>query len=165
MKKHRFLSPFLLIFIAFFANARAQNAPDDRIGSSVPIFSFPNIEGKTVTHYDLALGKSVIVFYYDPDCDHCQQEAVWIKERIADFENMTLVFVAFAEIDAIKTYKNNFLGGGSTNMIFLRDPEYKFDKIFGYSEVPTIHIFDSKWIKKKVFRNEVAVDEILNVLK
>ena len=164
--KHRYVTLFFFAFFTICSIAlKAQSASDDRVGSTFPAFSLPSVDGKIITHYDLPLNKPVIVFYFDPGCEHCQQEGEWINESKKELENVTIVFVAYAEAGAVAEYRDKYVGGGDSNMFFLMDPKFQFDKIFGYSESPTIHIYNAQWVKTKVFRNEIAIEEILNVIK
>lgn len=160
MKTLRF-SLCLLAFAATFVSLRAQT-PDDRLGTQIPAFSFPNVDGGNVTPFIFKANAPVIVFYFDPDCEHCQLEAQMMNEKLAQFKDITLLFVAFHDPANIKAFRDTYFPGVKhPYMFFASDPNYQFDKTFGYSQAPCIHIYDKTWKKVKVFRNEIAPEELL----
>jgi peroxiredoxin len=164
IKNFRNLLP-LLAFVATFTTLRAQT-PDDRLGTFMPNFAFPEVGGGNVTMYHLKAGTPLVVFYFDPDCEHCQLEASQINEQIAKFKDVNLLFVAFHDPENIKAFRDKYFPGVKRDhMFFCADPKYQFDKTFGYSQAPTIHVYSKDWKKIKVFRNEVAPEEILKLLE
>lgn len=156
----------LALFTALFSSRTFAQSNDDRIGADLPDFSFPEISGTALTNLELKEWAPVIVFYFDPGCEHCQEQATMLNEQIEKFSGTNLLFVAFAEPADVKTYRDTYFPGGQKkNMFFCTDPTYKFDKTFGYSQAPTIHIYNKSWKKVKVFRNEIAVEEILKLIQ
>jgi hypothetical protein len=165
MKRNIYTALFALLLLLTAQVTKAQN--EDRIGSQMPEFSFDEIDGTKLSKTDLTPGKPVLFFYFDPDCDHCQEISRRINEKISSFDHATICFVTYSDMEVIKEFPAKHLSGavGRKNFHFANDTQYKFDSYFGYSEAPTLHVYNSKGVKAKVFRKEVEVAEILLYLK
>lgn len=152
MKKY-FLSFAILLFsVAAFAQ---DNAP-------LPNFKFTDTDGKVVSPATLEQGKPVVVVYFDPDCDHCQQQAEWVRDGINLFKDIQLVWVSWGEADAVKKFEKTYFGGLEGALLHVtNDTEYSIDNWFGYSEVPSIYVYNSTWTRTKTLRKETPATEIV----
>jgi cytochrome oxidase Cu insertion factor (SCO1/SenC/PrrC family) len=124
------------------------------IGKPLPDFSFTDVNGQKITKASLPAGMPVIVFYFDPDCDHCQQEAAWITQYKEYFKGITFVWVSWGEMDQIKAFPAKHLPGVTGTMFFTKDTDFKFDTYFGYSEIPSIYVYNKSWVRTASFREE-----------
>jgi hypothetical protein len=164
---------FLALFLAFlttsgiFAQGTTTVAADPSgntkvgIGKPLPDFSFIDVNGKAVTKATLPAGQPVIVFYFDPDCDHCQLESKWISEKKEWFKGITLLYVSWAEIEAIKEFPGKHLPGMTGNVLFTKDKDYKFDTYFGYSEIPSIYVYNRSWVRTASFKAETKPEYLV----
>ena len=158
-----FLFPFLL-FAQHEENKSIYKGPVD-----LPDFAFRSAaDSSAFTCTRLVKGKPVVVIFFDPDCDHCQQEATWISEQIEKFSKINLLFVSWGEMKPIRGFAEKYFSKvkitpGMIN--FTKDTQYKIDKWFGDSPVPSIHIYGSDWKHRQSFFNETGVEEILKFAK
>lgn len=76
-----------------------------------------------ITSSGIPNDKPIAVFYFDPNCDQCQKQAVRFKEKAAKLTNITIVFVAWAEIEEIEKFRKEYFST-MLNTIFCRDEEY-----------------------------------------
>lgn len=162
MKK---IIPYLLIFfyLVSFSTIKAQNK--EGFAQTFPNFQFVKPNGEPFTNQNLQKGKPTIVFFFDPDCDHCQKQADWIAASPESFKNAQLLWVSTAEPDAINIFHKTRFAKYPYPIYFVKDKNYKFDSIFGYSVAPTILIYSSTGQLQKSFKNEVAVSELVKYLK
>ncbi|MCB9231737.1 MAG: hypothetical protein H6581_08740 [Bacteroidia bacterium] len=155
----------LLLMIAPAVNGQAHETPKavtvEGDMAPLPAFAFANLDGTQLTPEALPQNMPVIFFYFDPDCEHCQQEAKWVAEAIGPgekgdkFTGISLVWVSWGEMDAIQNFKDTFFAGVKhDNLIFCKDTEYMIDEYFGYSEVPSIYVYNNKWLRTASFKNE-----------
>lgn len=124
------------------------------IGKPLPDFSFTDVNGKTITKASLPAGQPVIVFYFDPECDHCQLQSKWVAANKEWFKGITFLYVSWAEIEAIKEFPGKFLPGVTGPIYFTKDQDYKFDSYFGYSEIPSIYVYSRNWVRTASFKAE-----------
>lgn len=138
------------------------------MAQDLPAFAFYDAAGKAVTKSTLKPGLPVIVVYFDPDCDHCNKQASMIKAEISKFTGVQMLWVAFpASAEAITAFGRKYfpLQFGK-NFFFARDNDYTFDKSFGYSEAPSLYVYNKSWKLVKSFKkNEVNVSELLAATK
>jgi len=149
------------LFSGILGNVDAQT-------QSLPSFTFYDYGNKAFATSNLKTGVPVIVIYFDPDCDHCNKQAAMIKENIGKFANIQVMWVAFpASQEAIAAFGRKYYAAQyGKNFFFLRDNDYTFDKSFGYSEAPSLYVYNkSGKLVKSYKKNEVSVDELLSHLK
>jgi thiol-disulfide isomerase/thioredoxin len=135
--------------------------------TALPNFKFNAVSGGVFTKANLKPGLATVVILFSPDCEHCQQQAQWIREGAAKFQNnVQFMWVSFEEnVELIRSFPGKFLSGVKTPMYFLHDPNLEFDKYFGDSQVPTILVYDSKGQLAKAFRSEVEVEKLLPFIR
>ena len=95
---------FILVFI-FVCNhitVAAQN-------KSLPEFSFLNNKNQKITPASLPIGQPVVVFYFDPFCDHCKEQAKIVGQDAAKFGKTTFVWVGLGEMEDNVTFKKEHL--------------------------------------------------------
>jgi thiol-disulfide isomerase/thioredoxin len=151
----------LLTFIACIFVMPIQVQAQKRL----PAFSFQDLNGAAFTNANLKSGIPTIVFFYDPYCDHCAQEADWVKAAQSKFANINLLWVSTEERQPIVKFKSEHFGETTlTKLYFLRDTKWKFDSYFGYTEAPGIYVYNKDGVLVKDFKKETPVSELLRPL-
>lgn len=138
------------------------------MAQDLPKFSFYDAGGKVFTQANIKPGTPVIVVYFDPDCDHCNKQAQLIKAEITKFAGVQMVWVAFpASMEAITAFgKKYFPTQFGNSFYFLRDNDYTFDRSFGYSEAPSIYVYNkARKLVKSYSKKEVAAAELAALVK
>lgn len=167
------LSRLVAIFLIAFGCALGVSAQEHLTGDTQPEpgdnAPFPDIsliqaDGTSLTKSDLIPNRPITVFYFDPDCDHCAQQAEWVVEKILDFRGTQMVWITWGELDAMKGFANKYFGGGAKSIRFGKDTNYAFDNWFGYSEVPSIYVYNAQWQRIASFKHETKAENILKVL-
>jgi cytochrome oxidase Cu insertion factor (SCO1/SenC/PrrC family) len=130
------------------------------VGKPMPEFSFTDVNGKQVTKASLPKNQPVILFYFDPDCDHCQEQTAVINEHMEYFKGVTFLWVSWGEVDAIKAYQPKYLPRQTGVHFWTKDTEYKIDTYFGYSETPSVYVYNRQGVRAAAFR-ELTKPEVL----
>jgi peroxiredoxin len=106
--------------------------------------------------------KSVLIFF-DPSCDHCQNEAKQISERKQVFRDYSVYFVAADSIKSITKFATDY------NLI---EPNFYFAHAEGIDvyntmgpmpSIPAIYIYNKRRLVKK-FEGETKLEEIIKFL-
>lgn len=169
--KQLFLSLILMLTVGFLA---AQTTPEQHaskgntnegIGTLMPAFEFFDMSNKPIGPASLPFSTPVIFFYFDPDCDHCQQIATWLNEQAAQFKGITLVMVSWAEVEAIKAFPGKYLPDYPGSLFVTKDSKYSIDKWFGYSETPSIYVYNRHWKRTASFKDEVRPEILVKFAK
>lgn len=134
---------------------------------ALPDFSFSDLEGNTFRASDLDQNESVLIMYFDPWCEHCNQQAEWIAERADAFRDIQVVFVSFEpELQTLKDFRSrHFSQGNWPNLYFLQDKDFQFENWFGYTDDPLyIYCFKPNGRPGKYFGEEQRPEVLLNFL-
>lgn len=90
---------FLLSVIGFNSGYTQQKIPSFRLTMS---------NGKFFNASELPLGKPVIVVYFSPECDHCQDlMKEWFKKS-AEFKKASVVMITFLPISNLALFESEF---------------------------------------------------------
>ncbi len=128
-------------------------------------FSFKDLQGKTFTHQQLVPGQPTMVMFFDPYCDHCEQQAKYLRDAKDKFLKVNLVWVTTEDAAAAKSFRDKNLPLSIFPKVHvLTDPEFVFDGYFGYSEVPSIYLFNKEGKRVKDFHHETPAAELLKYL-
>ena len=160
---------FFCLVMAFIGTLGAFSlASAQAIPQTMSEFKFTRTNGQAFTKANLKAGMATVVIFFDPDCDHCQQQAQWLKTDVAKLKgvNVQFLWVSTADPKPIADFEKRFFTGITQPLIyFAQDKDYAFDNYFGYSEVPNIKIYDSKGKFVKEFKKEVTIAELIPLLK
>ena len=96
------LFALVFIFVCNHITVAAQN-------KSLPEFSFLNNKNQKITPASLPIGQPVVVFYFDPFCDHCKEQAKIVGQDAAKFGKTTFVWVGLGEMEDNVTFKKEHL--------------------------------------------------------
>lgn len=147
-----YLLSLTLLFAA--SSLLAQNRP-----STLPNFRFEALSGGSFTQNDLPTGRSVVVLYFDPTCEHCVTQAQWLRAENSRFTSTEFLWVTFSPKDRVQGFASQHLAGMSNHRVLL-DTDWVFDEAFGYSQVPTILVFSASGRLVAEYNNEIAAEEI-----
>lgn len=137
-----------------FAQDHPKGNTGEGAGLALPAFDFEAMDGSRVTLADMPADKPVIVFYFDPFCDHCQKEAGWINDNPQLFKDITLLWASWGDLKDIKEFPAKYLPNIKSTLFVTRDDKFEFDNYFGYSEIPSIYVYNKKHIRTATFREE-----------
>lgn len=157
MKQFFYLIAVVSFFSFFAVSAQAQK--------KMPAFTFEDLNAKPFTNTNLKPGLSTIVFFYDPYCDHCAQQAGWMRESEAAFRNVNLLWVSTEDTKPIEEFKKtHFSGTLLDKLYFVRDTKWKFDTYFGYTVAPGVYVYNKDNVLLKSYDKETPVIEFLKVM-
>lgn len=158
MRKTLFLSIITLFFLSIVANAQEKRP------ATLPNFSFMLDEKTPITQDFIQAGKPIIVFFFDPFCDHCQTEAERINKEFTKFKDVQLLWVSTESFENIANFKKKYFPNAKGLLAFARDTKFKFDDYFGYSVIPSMYIFDKNHKFVKEYHNDVSASLLLSPL-
>lgn len=160
MRHQRFVFGYFFFVILFSESIKVngQKTPD-----SLPEFSFPGLNEELVRSSSFDNGRSLILFYFDPTCSHCEKQAEWVSEAMEQFQTVDLFWLAWEENETIPDFKEKYFPLDE-NVFFAKDVDYSFDSLFGFSQIPSVFVFDGNNNLLKKFKNETKVEKLLRVL-
>ncbi len=156
----------LLPLLMLLVGSLLAQCPKEKAGTPFPEISVTGVTGQKLTTSMLPVGQPIVIIYFDPFCDHCEQQAKWIKEKIDAFRGVTIVWITWGELEDMKNFAaKNFAGVTKSDMVFTKDTDYAMDSWFGYSEVPSIYIYNKERVRTMCFSKETPVEELVKWFK
>lgn len=108
--------------------------------------------------------KAVLIFFL-PDCDHCQREAVQIRDNITSFKDYTLYFISSVPGAQLNQFANEYKLAGYTNVYFATTSMESIFKNYGPIPTPSLYIYEKGGRMVKSFKGETPIDNILASIK
>lgn len=105
-------------------------------------------------------GKSVLVLF-QPDCDHCQREAVQIREHLKAFQDYAVYFISSAPLEEIEQFAEEYNLKGNFNISFAHTDLMNILDNFGAVETPSLYIYSENQKLVKAFNGETPIGLIL----
>ena len=130
---------------------------------TIPNFTFYTLDGMEFTRNKLK-DEAAIFIYFNSECDYCQSEAVKIRESIAEFKNIQLLFISFEEARIIKKFGQEYELMDFDNITFLEDRNGKFSEIFDVNSIPYIVVYNSNKKLLKKFKGATGVKKIIEII-
>lgn len=110
-----------------------------------------------------ALKGNNIFILFQPDCDHCQEEAIHIEQRLDEFKEYTLYFISSAPMEQIKGFAQNFDLDGKKNVRFAWTTTEGVLTHYGPIPTPSVYIYSNGRLKQS-FQGQTDIENILGAL-
>ncbi len=160
----------LVVLLAGAANA-AEQPPTLTIGSSLPAFSLPGVDGKTYTDQSFAKADILVIIFTCPHCPTAQAYQERIKKLVVDYKpkNVTLIAINPNHADSVRLDELAYSDLSDSfaemqerakqekfNFVWLDDgPKQELSHKMGPVATPHVFIFD----KKRALRFEGRIDD------
>lgn len=164
---------FVLVLLAAFALGSCDKKKEDANSVISGIDSSPQqkneypdltlrlVSGEEVSTRSLK-GDNVF-FLFQPDCDHCQEEAVHVEQRLGDFKKYTLYFISSAPIEQINAFAETYKLAGKQNVKFAWTSTDGVLNHYGAIRTPSVYIYSNGALKGS-FNGQTDIENILNAL-
>jgi hypothetical protein len=107
-------------------------------------------------------GNNVFVLF-QPDCDHCQEEAIHIGQRLGEFGDYNLYFISSAPMEQITAFARNFDLDDKPRVKFAWTSTEGVLTYFGPIQTPSVYIYKQGKLKQG-FNGQTEIDKILSAL-
>ena len=157
--------PIVLIVALLFLLGCSKSSSEQRSlpgDNSQPDMIITLTDNSTHNVKDLT-GKNVIVLF-QPDCDHCQREAVDFQKNINAFESCAIYFITAAPMDEIKEFSTKYNLNGHPNVHFGFTPAPNILNTYGPISAPSIYIYSDEHKLVKQFNGEIPVNEVMKYI-
>lgn len=132
------------------------------ISSDLPMMPLTRLDGSRLMAKELK-GKTVLVLF-QPDCDHCQREAVQIRENLKAFEDYTIYFVSDAALPQLDQFAQAYDLAGKNNVHFAQASVNDIIHTLGPVEAPSVFVYSEEGRLVDSFIGETPIEEITSSL-
>lgn len=135
----------IFLYLGFRIISQIKHKNDVALNiKSIPTFSYQDITGENFTNQNLKKETAVIFIYFNTECDYCIHEAQMIKENIAQFKDLQLIFVSFENPELIKKFAQKHKLITYENVYFLSDNKVSFSTTFDSQSMPSMILYNKK---------------------
>lgn len=123
-------------------------------------FKYISLDGNTRS---LEKGNKLkVIFFFNPECEHCQAEAKLLSEHATHFEKANVYFLSTEGLEAIKKFAEDYhletFDVGKVDYMQVAYP-------MGVNTFPMCFIYSPEGKLLKQYKGEVKIEAITNYLK
>lgn len=130
--------------------------------NDLPMMPLTRLDGSRLVAKNLQ-GKTVLVLF-QPDCDHCQREAVQIRENLEAFDDYAVYFVSDAALPQLRQFAQEYDLADKSNVYFAQASISDILNTLGPVQAPSVFVYSEEGRLVDSFIGETPVKEITNVL-
>jgi protein-disulfide isomerase len=161
---------FIAVITIFGCFAKAQTpidtTPQFLKTKTVPGFKILLMDSSTYFYkYQLKKNTPTVIVYFNPDCDHCQQDAKKIVDTIKAFQQVQFVFVSYAPFAEIKKFAINFKLNEQSNIKVGRDEKYFIPNFYKVRFTPFVAVYDVAGGLMRVYEGGTTMKKLAELIK
>jgi peroxiredoxin len=127
-----------------------------------PVMTFTLTDGSQVNAQELR--DQMLLILFQPDCDHCQDEAKQIKKRMEAFKDYQLYFISSHPLDLIEKFSKEYQLVNMPNVHFGYTPVQSVWNNYGSISAPSVYIYSKEGRLVESFEGQVDVEVIIKYL-
>ena len=154
----------LLLMSVFLSGCNAKQ--EDRSEMQTQENDYPDLALKLRDGGDLStktLKGNNIFFFFQPDCRHCQIEAINIEQRLSEFSEYHLYFISSADMGAIDAFAESFGLDGKKNVTFAWASTESVLGHYGPIRTPSVYIYSDGKLKRS-FDGQTEIENLIEAL-
>lgn len=114
--------------------------------------------------YNLNETNPTILIYFNPDCDHCHQQAESIRDTLHAFQGIHQVWISSNTLSHIRQFSQTYGLIGMPEVDFTKIEENKVFETFGSLSIPHIFIYNNGLLTQE-FKGATSPKKLLNFSK
>lgn len=150
-----------MALVACSTKKEEKHVPPKRAVNEYPDLVLTFQKGEQISTKNLQ-GKNVF-FLFQPECDHCQEEAREIEQRLDGFKDYTLYFISSSPMPQIMKFAEDYKLVNKQNVKFAWTPTEGVINVYGPIQTPSVYIY-SEGKLVKAFNGQTNIENILNSL-
>jgi thiol-disulfide isomerase/thioredoxin len=170
MKKklgHIIISTAVIIFLFLIWGVYSKKigaAADAEKIRVFPDFTLPDVNGEAFNSRQVTAGP-VLITYFHPECEHCQDEISSILHSELLGENLKILFISYADRDQIDLFFRQFDLNVASSIRILYDTSFVFKDIFGTEIIPANYIYDKDLQLVKTMKGKASMATIIKYFR
>ncbi len=156
-------SVFTLIAICTVFNVLAQTDTSQKYFKfpTIPPFSITKVpDSSNFTQNLLKKKKPTVLFFFNPDCDHCHLETKNLIAKIDQLKNVQILMISILDFNSIKKFYNDYKIADYPNITMAREATYNLPGFYNIHSIPDVYVYDKKGKFITTFKKEFPVEKI-----
>ncbi len=134
-------------------------------GPKLPSFDLLLIDSTTVLNTkDIPGGKPIILVYYSPDCEHCQQETEDILKKMDSLKRVQFYFITTDPFDRMKVFKQYYKLDKYNNITLGRDYKSFFPRYYKVLAPPFSNVYNRHKRLVGTFAGQATAGDFIRLL-
>jgi cytochrome oxidase Cu insertion factor (SCO1/SenC/PrrC family) len=154
---------FTLIAICLVFNVMAQADTTEKYirFPTIPAFNITKVpDSSSFTNNQLQKNKPTILFFFNPDCDHCQEETKKLTAKIDQLKDVQILMISILDFNSIKKFYKEYKIADYPNITMARETTYNLPGFYNIHSIPDVYVYDKKGNFLKTFKKTFPVKEI-----
>lgn len=168
----RFIPLFLsalLISLCAVAQTNTGNAGDTLAPYQktpyIPSFSVQMPDSAWFSKTSLLSKRPTLIFYFSPDCGHCQNETEKLLGKIKEFNNLQIVMITSRPFADMTNFAKYFKINRFPQIKIGTDPARYVTRFYDVKFTPFSALYDEKGMLVKVYEKEIDMEELISLVK
>ncbi len=133
---------------------------DVEMNTPLPALKFATLSGEDYNNTMLDKNKPLMIVYFSPGCEHCQDKTVEMVEKKNLFERAQILMVSPAKTSELEKFHADYKLGDLSNLIMLFDSLDYFYDVFGFPSYPTVYTYNKEFKLNGYFKGGGDMDDI-----
>jgi thiol-disulfide isomerase/thioredoxin len=130
--------------------------------NKVPPFQMIKSDGKVFLAGNLPMGKPIVIIYFSPECEDCQQLTKEILTRIKEFNNASIAMITNLSIDKVKQFVAEYHLDEYSNMFIGTEGDSFFvGNYYGVGKLPFMALYNKNGDLIKIYNKEISIEDLL----
>ncbi len=160
MKRVFLLSLFIFACIHSFAQDSLL-APYQKFPTYPPVKLLLPDSTHFYTKADLPEKKKIMLVLFNPQCEHCQQEAENLAKNLDKFKKIHIVMATTAPLFEMKGFAKKYQLDGKDNIVFAQDTNYFLLSFFNLHNLPFHAFYGKKRELISVAEGSMTIEKIV----
>lgn len=132
----------------------------------IPPFRMTQANGKLFKAEDLPMEKPIIIIYFSPDCDHCDNLTKELLKQAADFSKASIAMITFLPVQSVSNFVNKYKLNRYSNLYVGTEQTSFFVKnYYRVTEMPFVALYTKNGDLVKSYSRNVSLKDLSNRLK
>lgn len=153
----------VLHLLLFACSAKQEGKPETVVSqvNEYPDLTLTFDDGSKMSAKKLS-GNNVFILF-QPDCRHCQVEAINIEQRLDEFKDYTLYFISSRSMEEIQAFAESLDLDNHDNVKFAWTSTESVLTYYGPIKTPSMYIYKNGKLKTS-FNGQTDVQNVIDAL-
>jgi hypothetical protein len=128
----------------------------------VPPFQIIQPNGKIFLATNLPMGKPIVIIYFSPECEDCQQLTKELLNRINELKNASIAMITYLSKEKVKQFVSDYqLDKYSNIFIGTEEDSYFVSKYYQVGKLPFMALYNKYGDLIKIYNKEIDIEDLL----
>jgi thiol-disulfide isomerase/thioredoxin len=161
----KFLITSFLFSLCIFANAQTIVKLDSSLiaYNTLPLLKVLQLDSTPILLKKLFIkNKPTVLIFFNPDCDHCQQELENIIAHNADVKNTQFICISNRPLFMVKPFAKQLKINKTPNIKMVSVPDNAMFRYYGIGGFPSMIIYNNAKIATKKYVSSIVTIADIN---